>query len=210
MILGNSRPSFPGRTRHKVFISYFHRDDECCRNEFERRYGHLFISKSVQPGDIASDLSSDYIKRLIREGYITYSSVVVVLIGPNTRLRKHVDWEISAGLSKKVRGYSGLVGFLLPSFPLQTNPLTGRFEYRFSDLPDRLADNVRSGYAQVYLWPGFNAPDGYVNSALETAFVRRITHSHLIWNSRHQMHRNRPDQNLDRILSSLFGHYPSQ
>ena len=52
-------------TKHKLFISYYHSDDEYYRDKFEKLFGDLFINKSVQIGDIADDLSEDYIKRLI-------------------------------------------------------------------------------------------------------------------------------------------------
>lgn len=191
--------------RHKVFISYYHNDDQAYRDEFEKRYGHLFIPKSVKLGDIDSDLSDEYIKRLIRENYITDSSVIVVLVGPNTKLRKHVDWEISAGLSNNAGDYSGLIAFLLPTFPFQPNPSTGNLDcYRFSDLPDRLADNVRSGYAGVYLWPERTASDVFARSAVEEAFLRRETHANLIQNSRAQMPSDRTCQSLRDPLTPFL------
>lgn len=196
--------------RHKVFVSYYHRDDQRYRDNFAMLPGNVFINKSVRPGDIDSDLSAEYVKRLIRENYITDSSVVVVLVGPNTKLRKHVDWEIFAGLSRKAGGHSGLIGILLPSFPLHRNPLTGRLEYRLADLPDRLADNVLSGYAEVYLWSELATPHGNLRSALERAFSRRVTHAHMIDNTRLQMQRNRPvqrprpwPQTLEEILAAV-------
>src|SRR2546426_3884279 len=51
-------------------------------------------------------------------GVQTCALPILVLVGPKTKCRKHVDWEISAGLNKKVGGYSGLLGVLLPGFPL--------------------------------------------------------------------------------------------
>lgn len=105
-------------TKHKVFISYYHHDDQYFKHVFEGSFGHMFTNKSVEPGDIATDNSDEYIKRLIQEDYISDSSVVLVLVGRNTKSRKHVDWEISAGLNKKVNGYSGLVGILLPTFQM--------------------------------------------------------------------------------------------
>src|SRR5438067_1486452 len=104
--------------KHKNFISYYHKDDEAYRTAFERAFGHLFIGKSVSPGDIDPDNSAQYVKRLILESYITDASVVTVLVGPNTKKRKHVDWEIAAGLNRKAGGYSGLIGILLPSVQL--------------------------------------------------------------------------------------------
>lgn len=74
--------------KHKVFISFYHKDDEKYRDEFEELFGHLFISKSVNDGDIDEDNSDEYIKHLIQEDYISDASVVLVLCGPNTWKRK--------------------------------------------------------------------------------------------------------------------------
>lgn len=85
--------------KHKLFISYYHNNDEYYKNKFEELFGDLFINKSVKLGDIDDDLSEEYIKRLIRENYISDTSVVVVLVGKNTYCRKHVDWEISSRIT---------------------------------------------------------------------------------------------------------------
>lgn len=171
--------------RHKVFVSYYHHNDQGYRNAFEKHFGHLFISKSVAPGDITSDLSTEYIKRLIQDGYISDSSVVIVLVGPKTYCRKHVDWEISAGLNKKVGGYSGLMGILLPEFPLQQNG-----NYLYKDLPARLADNAKSGYASVYTWNWLCADQNRVKAEIQRAFDSRVSKANLIDNSGEQMGRN--------------------
>lgn len=134
-------------TRHKVFISYYHKDDQYYRNQFEELFGHLFINKSVEPGDIDTDVSTEYIKRLIQKNYITDTSVLIVLVGPKTYCRKHVDWEISAALSKKVGGYSGLLGLCLP-----THPDYSKDKYKADIVPPRLVDNLKSGYAKFYDW----------------------------------------------------------
>ncbi|MDR0369526.1 MAG: TIR domain-containing protein [Candidatus Peribacteria bacterium] len=49
-----------------------------------------------------TDVSTEYVKRVIQEGYLDDSSVCVVLIGTETYKRKHVDWEISAAIHEKV------------------------------------------------------------------------------------------------------------
>jgi len=125
------------QAKHKVFVGYYHRDDQYYRDQFEKAFSHIFTSKSVKPGDIATDLSDEYIKRLIQEEYLTDASVMVVLVGPKTYCRKHVDWKISAALNKKVGGYSGLVGILLPNFPLSADN-----KYSYDAIPRGLTDNV--------------------------------------------------------------------
>jgi hypothetical protein len=164
--------------RHRTFLSYYHRDDQQYRNAFEAKFGDAFITKSVQPGDIASDNSDEYIKRLIQEDYISDASVVVVLVGPKTKCRKHVDWEISAGLNRKVGGHSGLLGILLPTFPLNADN-----KYNPSDLPPRLGENVASGYARLYLWDQLTSSVQKVAGALDEAFDRRLTDAEKIKNA---------------------------
>lgn len=168
--------------KHKVFISYYHHDDEYYRNRFETLFGTTFINKSVAPGEIDSDNSADYIKRLIQTEHITDSSVTVVLVGRNTWGRKHVDWEISAALSKKAGGYSGLMGLCLP-----TNPDYGT-SYNPNNTPPRLVDNLDSGYAKYYDWTEDVAD---IKAWIQTAFNSRINKKDLIDNSRPQFQRNK-------------------
>ena len=171
--------------RHKIFVSYYHFADQGYRDAFERAFGHLFISKSVQPGGISTDVSTEYIKRLILEDYITDASVLVVLVSSKTRCRKHVDWEISAALNKKVGGYSGLIGVLLPDVSLTPNG-----HYRYESLPARLADNARSGFAKIYTWNSLISSEHNVRTAIQTAFDARVSLSYKIDNSRAQFYRN--------------------
>jgi hypothetical protein len=171
--------------KHKVFTSYYHYDDQWYKENFIQTFGHLFIDKSVGSGDISTDVSADYIKTLIQSSsYLRDASVTVVLCGPNTKKRKHVDWEISGTLDSRLNSPAGLVGILLPEFPFKS-----REAYGYDDLPQRLADNVRSGFARVYFWSSFASSDNKVKEVIEEAFRKR-TQTNLIDNSRLQMQRN--------------------
>lgn len=172
-------------TQHKVFISYYHNDDEFYKKEFEKLFNHLFIFKSINPGDIDPDNSDIYIKRLIQQEYIEDASVVIVLVGPNTLGRKHVDWEISAGLNSKLGGYSGLIGILLPKFQLSNN------KFNYDQLPPRLSDNVKSGYAKIYTWDYACLSGARISNIVETAFNNRLSLCDKIDNSSPQFQRNR-------------------
>jgi hypothetical protein len=169
------------KPKHKVFISYYHQDDQYYKILFENTFSHVFLNKSVKPGDIATDNSDEYIKKLIREDYISDSSVVLVLVGPNTKSRKHVDWEIYAGLDKKANGYSGLLGILLPSFPRTYDENKNLYNF-----PPRLADNVKSGYANIYTWEEACASDIAIRKCVQETFDRRITEINKICNGRSQ------------------------
>jgi hypothetical protein len=134
-------------TRRKTFVSYYHHDDQSYRENFENLFEDLIISKSVEKDDIDSNNSDEYIKQLIQKDYLTDTTVLVVLVGPKTKCRMHVDWEISGAISTRVGGNSGLLGILLPS-----HPDFGSDKYYAQNLPERLAANVKSGYAILRDW----------------------------------------------------------
>ncbi len=183
-------------TRHKVFISYHHANDQAYKDEFVRVFQNYFIDKSVHAGEYDEDLSTDYIKRLIREEKITDSSIIIVLIGSETFKRKHVDWEISAGLSCQAGGCSGLVGIILPTYYTSIeNYRLNRNQYLYDTIPPRLSDNIKTGYANIYNWEKLAERDVYGNSVLyswlEQAYSRKCNYSHKIDNSRLQFVNNR-------------------
>ena len=70
-------------TRHKCFISY-HVDDMDEVESFLDTLGSEFIPRSVgvtQEDDFVDRVNDDYIKRTIREKYLTDSTVTIVLLG---------------------------------------------------------------------------------------------------------------------------------
>ena len=186
----------PATQKHNVFVS-FHSKDQAYKEAFIKNYGQYFTSKSVNNGDIDPDNEDEYIKKLIQENHISDSSVVVVLYGAETCDRKHVDWEISAGLSQKVGGHSGLVVLIVPGFPARPFNAFNQYDESalYSHLHPRTVANLKSGFAKVYYWPGmFVHPqivDVNVADVLHEAFERRATHKHLIDNSHIQYKSNR-------------------
>jgi hypothetical protein len=149
-------------TRRKTFVSYYHHDDQEYREKFERLFGDLIVSKSVNYGDIDTDNSDEYIKQLIQKDYLMDTTVLVVLIGPKTKCRKHVDWEISGAISSRVGGNSGLMGILLPSHPDYGPNKT----FSAKNLPERLVANLASGYAALYDWTDDRVKmQQYINAA---------------------------------------------
>ena len=170
-------------SKRKTFVSYFHKDDQNSRTKFENLFGDLIVSKSVEYGDIDSENSDEYIKQLIQKEYLADTTVLVVLIGPKTRCRKHVDWEISGALNLKVGdSNAGLLGILLPSHP---DYETGNATYDL--MPARLADNFKSGYAIIRNWTDDRVKmQGYI----EEAFTQRSSMADKRTNSRIQMNKD--------------------
>lgn len=133
---GNAHP-----TKSRVFISYHHRGDQAYYNSFSKTFHDTY--DAVYDNSLDRQIDSDnveYVMRRIREEYLTGTSCTLVLVGPHTWGRKFVDWEIKATLDKK----HALVGVYLP-----TAPRTSENKIR---VPDRLHDNIQSGFASWVSW----------------------------------------------------------
>ena len=139
-------------TRPKIFVS-FHQSDVEYKDRFvEMLNGHA-VDRSVGTGDIIdSNLPLDEIRRRIRDDYIADANVTVVLIGPCTWQRKHVDWEISSSLRQtRNNPRCGLLGIRLPH-----HTDFRHVDYNPCLIPPRLADNCEGPdqYAQIHRWSG--------------------------------------------------------
>ena len=156
--------------RRKVFIS-FHEDDIGFKKRFVHKARSVIIDKSVDTGDIDDrGLRVARIRQKIRDDYIRDASVTIVLIGPRTWQRKHVDWEIGSSLRKtRKNSRCGLLGILLPNHP---NCGQGEFDPRL--IPPRLADNCEGEdpYSLIYDWPNGRA-EARLRSWINRAFLRR-------------------------------------
>lgn len=170
-------------TKRKTFVSYYHKDDQENRTKFENLFGDMIVSKSVEYGDIDTGNSHEYIKQLIQKEYLSDTTVLVVLIGPKTKCRMHVDWEISGALNLKVGdSNTGLLGILLPSHP---DYGTGNATYDL--MPSRLSDNFKTGYAIIRDWTDDRVK---MQSYIEEAFAKRSSMADKRTNSRIQMDKN--------------------
>ena len=151
--------------QRNVFISFYHKN-EIYKNYLERVLDDLSINQSVHDGDIKADNADDYIRHLIQKEHLKDTTVLIVLVGPNTKNRKHVDWEISGALDYKVGDrYAGILALHLPN-----HPDYGKKTYTPSLLPKRLLANLESGYAAVYDWTTDRC---LLQQYIEDAFARR-------------------------------------
>ena len=167
-------------SNRKTFVSYYHKDDEGYRTKFDNLFDDLVTSKSVEDGDIDSDSSDEYIKQLIQKDFLADTTVLVVLIGAKTKCRKHVDWEISGALNLKVGdNNAGLLGILLP-----THPDYGTGNATYNLMPERLADNFKTGYAVIRDWTDDRI---LMQKYIEEAFANRTAKAEERVNSRVQM-----------------------
>ncbi len=171
---------------HKVFISYHHEKDQDYKDSLvsmDERY-EIFIDGSVDTGDISDRLSHEEIREKIRDEYLRDSTVTIVLVGTETKGRKHVDWEIySSMIDGKVNKKSGILVVNLPStdrtdyfathdgekekvYPeIEINgweTISSRAEYerRYPCLLDRIIDNLLKVGAKVSVtsWSKISKP----------------------------------------------------
>ena len=182
---------------HKVFISHHHDNDQAYKDllvEFGEE-NQIFIDRSVDTGDIFDDLSDEYIRELIRDEYLRDSTVTIVLVGTETRRRKHVDWEIYSSMyDGSINKKSGVVAIELPSTngSLVTAPhgqqekdlypditswtsINTRAEYerRYPYMPDRIIDNLLKPEARVSVVPWSRINAHSLTTLVEAAFRDR-------------------------------------
>ena len=201
------------KVKRRVFISYFHKDDEYYRDQFEQCFDNIFQNILVKPGEINDDNSDDYIAQVIRQQKISNATVIVVLLGNRTYCRKHVDWEIAAGLDPRVgEKRAGLVGILLPSSTLYnttiidwlnkkkneeidekdrniytvTDELNDILTKQYHKLPPRLLDNILSGYSKICKW---TTDKEQMKKIIEWAFSMR-EYEKLVKNGRQKYGKN--------------------
>lgn len=159
---------------HKVFISYHHKNDQYYKDfliETNKR-SPIFIDGSVDSGEIDDNLTDQEIRRIIRDDYLKDTTVTILLVGTETKYRKHIDWEIfSSMIDGKVNKKSGLLVINLPSTGCQyfrashgeeekrtLHPSTTswttlktrkEFDERFPCVPKRILDSIYNKGAKI-------------------------------------------------------------
>lgn len=160
--------------KHKIFISYHHANDQKYKEALIGANGQydLFIDASVDTGDIDDNLNDEAIRQKIRDEYLKDSTVTIILVGLQTKYRKHIDWEIYSSMyNGKVNKQSGILVINLPSTGCTTftaahgedekrkiypstkswTSITTRAEYerRYPYMPDRIIDNLLNKDAKI-------------------------------------------------------------
>jgi len=135
--------------KRNVFISFYHNDDAHYKHKLltmnERH--DIFIDMSVDTGDIPDEWDDEKIRTTIRDNYLKQSSVTIVLVGRNTKYRKHVDWEIgSSMIDTENNRRSGIIALILPDTICKDNKLIPTKELR------RLYDYYKNSYSNN--WQG--------------------------------------------------------
>lgn len=160
---GASRPQAP--VKHKIFVSYHHHGDQAYYDAFSKAFHDTYnviydnsLERSIDSDDV------NYVMRRIRENHITGTSCTIVLVGAESPKRKYIDWEISATLEK---GHA-LIGVRLP-----TARLTPDNQYVL--VPDRLLDNINSGFASWLTWDQITASTAQLGQHIAEAKNRNVS-----------------------------------
>ena len=146
----------------------------------------IFVDKSIDTGDIPEGWDDEQIRTAIRDRYLRDSTVTIVLVGTDTKRRKHVDWEIHSSMyDGKVNKKSGILVVNLP--PVSPDilghgavmaphdgektavypDLSGwgsigsrqKLADRYPHMPDRLLDNINKASISVTTWRRIQDPN---------------------------------------------------
>lgn len=161
----------------KTFISYHHANDQWAKDHLVALNSiyQIFSDYSVNSGEINDEfLTDEEIRVRVRDGYIRDSTVTVVLVGTETRYRKHVDWELYSSMrDTSLNPKSGIILVPLPStnitsfsaahgleekesfYPNTRWVSWNRTEHeeRFPHFSRRMIDNLSSGTANISVVP---------------------------------------------------------
>lgn len=183
---------------HKVFISHYHRKDQGYKNSLVKfgEENSVFVDRSVDTGDISDDLSDEHIRRIIRDKYLRDSTVTIVLVGTDTKHRKHVDWEIHSSMyDGDVNRRSGVIVINLPGVSRYFNAPYGQeekkllypdimswvsidvraeYERRYPYMPDRIIDNLLKQDVTISVAPWERINEKTLAFLIEAAFRNRF------------------------------------
>lgn len=182
---------------HRVFVSYHHENDQEWKRNLVKwaKENDIFIDWSVDTGDISDELTDQQIREKIRDEYLRDSSVTILLVGTDTKYRKHIDWEIYSSMyDGSVNKKSGIIVINLPTikcshfiashpgekekvFPENTNwiSISEREEYerRYPNMPDRIIDNLLYNGAKISVIGWENLSVDKLKYMIEKAFEDR-------------------------------------
>lgn len=187
---------------HKVFISYHHANDQWYKNklvEFGKLHS-IFLDRSVDTGEIPEEWSDQRIRQRIRDNYLRDSTVTIVLVGTETKQRKHVDWEIYSSMyDGAVNKKSGIVVVNLPGTSHYFTAAHGNqekallypevsswtdvkdqaeYKRRYPYLPSRIIDNLPKTEARISVVPWERINEVTLEFLIEVAFRDRTNCSY--------------------------------
>lgn len=183
---------------HRVFISFHHAKDQKYKDhlvDWAKKH-EVFIDGSVDMGEIPEDWDDQKIRTYIRDEHLKDTTVTILLVGIETKNRKHIDWELySSMFDGVVNKKSGIIVILLPcvkseyftcahvnerefySKNIQWMSIDSSEEYhrRYPYIPERIIDNLIKPEALVSVinWDMINADN--LRLMIDNAYNSRAT-----------------------------------
>lgn len=163
------------KTRN-CFVSYHHENDQKYISRLRRTISNMKIADYSLKEDIGH-LTNGTIYKKVREK-MRNCSITVVLIGERTGHRKWIDWEIWASLRGYTHPYDSYKSF-------KPNGLLAIYLPTSShSIPERLQDNIDSGYAVCMKWQNLERD---FESKVNYAYWNRSNNAYKIDNSREKL-----------------------
>lgn len=187
--------------KHKVFVSFHHDNDQSYKDALVSwaEKNDVFIDCSVDLGEIPENWDSQKIREYIRDEHLKDTTVTVLLVGTDTKNRKHIDWELFSSMyDGKKNKKSGILIVNLPSvncsyhtlcsaeekksiLPNEENWITidrAEFERRYPYMPPRIIDNLlKSGVnISVVNWEDLSVEK--MKLLLDKAYSSRVSNNY--------------------------------
>lgn len=140
---------------HKFFVSFHHANDQWYKDELVKwgTENNVFIDGSVDMGEIPDNWDAQHIREYIRDNHLKDTTVTILLVGTETKNRKHIDWELFSSMyDGKVNKKSGILVINLPSVCCQYHTLCTK-EEKEAILPNQktwISINDRSEFDRRY------------------------------------------------------------
>ncbi|PLY36746.1 hypothetical protein F164LOC_13795 [Pectobacterium carotovorum] len=187
-------------SKHNVFISYHHDNDQYYKEEIlklNKEY-QIFIDKSVYTGDIAENLEDQVIREKIRDEYLRDSTVTILLVGTETKKRKHIDWELYSSMyDGKINKKSGILVINLPTISgnifaahyeqqsysgISWTTYSSRSEYEENHpyLPARIIDNMLRSQVKISVtnWNNIESNPDFLSELIDKTCKSKINNDY--------------------------------
>jgi hypothetical protein len=190
-------------TKRKVFISYHHANDQKYKKALTdlNEKHNIFIDMSVELGDIPDDLPDQSIRKIIRDEYLKDSTILILLVGSETKNRKHIDWEIYSSMyDGEVNKKMGILIITLPEifsysrvsseeekkkiYPNATNWITletrKEYEEKYPHMPARVIDNFLKKNVKISVvnWEHINGNPNNLSYLINEAYENKSSNEY--------------------------------
>lgn len=161
---------------HKVFISYHHENDQSYKESLldVNKNNNIFINVSVDTGDIDENLTDDNIRELIRDYYLRDSTVTILLVGTESKWRKHIDWELySSMFDGRKNKKSGILVLNLPTVHCNNFTVSHEKEKEllYPGITNWINIDNRNAYEKIYPYIPERVIDNLLNPETKISVV---------------------------------------